>query len=63
MEIHSTYQEKRIRVLDVPVLVIHATEDKVLPYVHSLALVNEIHYSSLLTKAQVMKNISLVGII
>ena len=41
--------EGKLKGIHVPVLVIHGTEDTVLPYEHGLALVNEIPNATLLT--------------
>lgn len=41
--------EGKLKGINIPVLVIHGTEDTVLPYEHALALVNEIQHASLLT--------------
>ncbi|WP_019394540.1 alpha/beta fold hydrolase [Priestia filamentosa] len=41
--------EGKLKSIHMPVLVIHGTEDTVLPYEHALALVNEIGNASLLT--------------
>ena len=41
--------EGKLKEIDVPALVIHGTEDIVLPYEHALALVNEIPNALLLS--------------
>jgi len=51
---HSTltgidFYEDKIKEIKVPTLVIHGTEDTILPYEHGLALVNELPNSMLLT--------------
>ncbi|MBE5107497.1 alpha/beta hydrolase [Bacillus thuringiensis] len=43
------YYEGKLKEINTPTLVIHGTEDIVLPYEHALALVNEISHASLLT--------------
>ncbi|MBY0599437.1 alpha/beta fold hydrolase [Bacillus bingmayongensis] len=42
------YYEGKLKEINIPALVIHGTEDTVLPYEHALALVNEIPNASLL---------------
>ncbi|PGU52787.1 alpha/beta fold hydrolase [Bacillus cereus] len=41
--------EGKLKGINIPTLVIHGTEDTVLPYEHALALVNEISHAMLLT--------------
>ncbi|MCU4759476.1 MULTISPECIES: alpha/beta hydrolase [unclassified Bacillus (in: firmicutes)] len=43
------FYEGKLKGINIPTLVIHGTEDTVLPYEHSLALVNEIPHALLLT--------------
>ncbi|OIK11931.1 alpha/beta hydrolase [Bacillus sp. MUM 116] len=43
------FYEDKMKEIDVPTLVIHGTEDTILPFEHALALVNEIPGSSLVT--------------
>lgn len=43
------FYEDKIKSIHVPTLVIHGTEDTILPYEHGLALTNELPNSSLLT--------------
>lgn len=45
----NDFYEDKIKDIQVPTLVIHGTEDTILPYEHGLALVNELPNSTLLT--------------
>lgn len=45
----NDFYENKIKEIEVPTLVIHGTEDTILPYEHGLALVNELPNSTLLT--------------
>jgi len=60
----DTSYEGKLKGITVPTLIIHGTEDKILPYEHGLALTNEIPMQRCLPlKEQVTKFILTIGII